>query len=64
MTMFWEVIKMLCNIPLGIAAICGCVILGMVAFIICSLICYCFWCFVFAKQEPSIFGRKWEDGDL
>lgn len=58
---YWEIIKMLCNIPLGIAAICGCVIVGMVAFVGCSLICYCFWAVRFAKGNESIFSRKWDE---
>ena len=54
---FWEIVKLICKIPLGVAAICGSVIVGMIAFIVCSLICYCFWAVRFAKENDNVFER-------
>ena len=58
---FWEVINFLCLLPLGIAKMCGSVILGMAAFMGCSFIGWCIWNMIFADKTPSIFTRKWED---
>ena len=57
---FWEIIKVICNIPFGIAAICGSVIVGMIAFIGCSLCGYFFWVWIFDRIsiDCRIFGRK------
>ena len=63
--MIWKIVKDICSVPLGIAAICGSVALAMVGLVVTSFMCYLFWSWVLKSKEPSIFGRKWEDdGDM
>lgn len=60
---FWEVVKVICNIPLGFAAICGCVVLGMVAFIVCCALCYGIVEMTLGRQNECFMARKWGDED-
>ena len=63
---FWEVIWFICQIPLGIAAIGMCCIVGMVAFIAAAFAGYCVWILLTDRDEEKwkIIGRKWHDGDM
>lgn len=60
---FWEIIWLICKIPLGLAAIGASCIVGMVAFIAASFAGYCTWCVLTDRYEDKwkIIGRKWED---
>lgn len=60
---FWDIVWMLCQFPLGVASMFASVIIGMVAFLGCSFICYCLWCMIIDRcsDKYKIFGRKWED---
>ena len=61
--MFWKVVKDICSVPLGIAAICGSSILAMLAIAVLSFLGWVFWDWVFTTKEPSIFARKWSDDE-
>ena len=59
---FWEIIWLICKIPLGLAAIGVSCIIGRVVYIVASFVGYCVWCQLTHTDERwNIIGRKWED---
>lgn len=60
---FWEIIWLICQFPLGVAAVMLSIIAGMAVFLACSFICYCLWAMLFEwnSDKYKIFGRKDEE---
>ena len=54
---FWAIVKVICNIPLGVAAICASCIFGMVAFVVCCYTGHCIW-IILKTKDNEIAGQK------